>query len=59
MISSKMNHAVVVALHSLTALASAHLVKYFVAVMMYPAPVRLPGGLIGPTKSIAPFLKGL
>jgi hypothetical protein len=51
--SSKMNYTIVDALESLIALASAHLVKYSVAVMMYQAPVRFPVGLIGPTKSIA------
>jgi hypothetical protein len=50
-----MNHAVVVALQFFTSLASAHLVKYVVIVIMYLAPVRLPGGLIGPTKSMAHF----
>jgi hypothetical protein len=49
----KMNHAIVVALQSLTALSSSHLVKYSVAVMMYRASVCLPNGLIGPTKSIS------
>jgi hypothetical protein len=57
MISSKMNHEALVALHSLNSLGSAHLVKYSVSVMMYRALVRLPGGLIGPTKSIAHFSK--
>jgi hypothetical protein len=55
MMSSNMNHAAVVALQSLFSLASAHLVKYFVAVMMYLALVRFPGGFIGPTKSMAHF----
>ena len=53
MMFSKMNYAAVVASQFLTALASAHLVRYYVPVMMYLAPVRFPGGLIGPTKSIA------
>jgi hypothetical protein len=55
MISSKMNRVVVVALQSLTDLASTHLVKYFVVVMISQAPVCLPGGLIGPKKSISHF----
>jgi hypothetical protein len=50
-----MNCADVVALQSLTALASSHLVKYSVAVMMYQAHVHFPSGLIGPTKSIVHF----
>jgi hypothetical protein len=53
--SSNIKRVVVVALNSLTALASAHLVKYYVAVMIYLAPVRFPGGFIGPTKSMAHF----
>jgi len=40
-------------LQSLTVLASAHLVKYSIAVIMYLAPDLLAVGLIGPTKSIA------
>ena len=48
-----MNCVAVVASQFLTGFASAHLVRYSVAVMMYLAPVRFPGGLIGPTKSIA------
>jgi hypothetical protein len=55
MVSSNMNSTIVVALQSLTALASAHLVKYFVAVIIYLALMHLPGGLIGPTKSMAHF----
>jgi hypothetical protein len=55
MMSSNMKCVVVVALHSLTALASAHLVNYFVAMMMYLSPVHFPGGFIGPTKSMAHF----
>jgi hypothetical protein len=50
-----MKHIVVVALQSLTALASAHLVKYFVAVMMYLAHVRFSGGFRGPMKLMAHF----
>jgi hypothetical protein len=53
MISSIMNCATVVALQSLTSLASTHLFKYYVTVIMYQALVRFPGGLIGPTKSMA------
>jgi hypothetical protein len=44
---------VVSALQSLTGVASAHLVKYFVAVMMYLAPDLLVGGLIGLKKYIS------
>src|SRR5271163_4938443 len=53
MMFSKMNCAAVAASQFLTSLALAYLVRYSVAVMMYLAPVRFPGGLIGPTKSIA------
>jgi hypothetical protein len=55
MMSSNMKRVDVVALQSLTALSSAHLVKYSVAVIMYLAHVHFPGGLIGPTKSMAHF----
>jgi hypothetical protein len=55
MISSNMKYAVVVSLQPLIGLSSTHLVKYFVAVMMYLAPVRFRGGFIGPTKSMAHF----
>ena len=55
MMFSKMNCAAVAASQFLTALASAHLVIYSIHVMMYLAPVRFPGGLIAPTKSIAHF----
>jgi hypothetical protein len=50
-----MKHAAVVSLQSLTALASAHLVKYSIAIIMYLDPIRFPGGFIGPTKSISHF----
>ena len=53
MMFSKMNCVAVAASQSLTALVSAHLVRYYVPVMMYLTPVHFPGGLIGPTKSIA------
>jgi hypothetical protein len=53
MISSKMNRAAVAALQSLTSLSSSHLVKYFVALMIYQAHLCFLGGLIGPKKSIA------
>jgi hypothetical protein len=55
MISSKMNCAVVAALQSLTSLSSTHLVKHYVTVIIYLAPMHLPGGLIGPTNSMAQF----
>jgi hypothetical protein len=54
-VPSNMRHAIVVALQSLTALASTHLVKYYVIVIMYLAPVCFPGGFIGPTKSMSHF----
>jgi hypothetical protein len=44
------------ALQSFTGVSSAHLVKYYVLVMIYLAPNLLAGGLIGPTKFIAHFL---
>ena len=50
-----MKHGAVVALQSLTALASAHLVKYYVAAKMYLAPMHFPSGFIGPTRSMAHF----
>ena len=59
MISSKMNCAAVVALQSLTSFAYAHLVKYFVAVIIHRDLVCFPSGLIGPTKSIAHFSNDL
>ena len=46
MMFSKMNYAAIAASQFLTALAFTHL---------YLAPVHFPGGLIGPTKSIAHF----
>jgi hypothetical protein len=52
MMSSNMKRAAVVALQSLTALASALLVKYFVVVIMHLYSVHFPGGFIGPTKSM-------
>jgi hypothetical protein len=55
MMSSNMKHAIVVALQSLIAQASAHLVKYSIVVIMYLAPMCFPGGFIGPTKSMAHF----
>jgi hypothetical protein len=39
--------------HSVTGDASAHLFKYYVAMIMYLAPYLLVDGLIGPTKSIS------
>ena len=53
MMFSKRNCAAIAASQFLTALASAHLVRYSVLVMIYLAPICFPGGLIGPTKSIA------
>ena len=50
-----MKHTTVDALHSLTSLALAHMVKYSIVVIMYLAPVRFPGGFIGPTNSMAHF----
>ena len=48
-----MNCAAVAASQFLTALASAHLVRYYVPMMMYLAPDHFLGGLIGPKKSIS------
>ena len=53
MMFSKRNCAVVAASQFRTALASAHLVRYYVPVIIYLAPVHFPSGLIGPTKSIS------
>jgi hypothetical protein len=47
--------AVVSALQYFTSADSAHLVRYFVVLIMYLSPVLLVGVLIGPTKSIAHF----
>jgi hypothetical protein len=44
---------VVSALQSFTGAASAHIVKYFVAVIMYLAPDLFVGGLIGLTKFVS------
>jgi hypothetical protein len=52
---SNKNCVVVFALQYLIGVASAHLVKYSVAVMIYLDPDLFSGGLIGPTKSIAHF----
>jgi hypothetical protein len=53
--SSNIKFPAIVALQSLTTLASVHLVRYFVAVIIYLAHVHFPGGFIGPTKSMAHF----
>jgi hypothetical protein len=53
MISSNINHAVVFSLQSFTSLASAHMVKYAITMMIYLTRVHFLGGLIGPTKSMA------
>ena len=50
-----MNCVAVATPQFLTALSSAHLVRYSVPVIMYLTPVHFPGGLIEPTKSIAHF----
>ena len=50
---SKIKCAAMAASQFLTGFASAHLVRYSVAVIIYLAPVLFSGGLIGPTKSIA------
>jgi hypothetical protein len=42
-------------LESLTSVASSHIVKHYVKVMMYLAPHLFNGGWIGPTKSISHF----
>jgi hypothetical protein len=44
------------ALQSFTSVASTHVVRYFITVMMYLSPVIFVGELIGPTKSIAHLL---
>jgi hypothetical protein len=44
---------VVSALQSFIGASFAHLVRYFVVVIMYLAPVIFIGGLISPTKSIS------
>jgi hypothetical protein len=46
---------VVSLIHPFTGASSDHLVKYFVAVMIYLSPDLFVGGLIGPTKSISHF----
>src|SRR5713101_4227195 len=53
MMFSKRNCAAVAASQFLTTVASAHLVRSSVPVIIYLAPVRFPGGLLGPPKSIA------
>jgi hypothetical protein len=53
--SSNIKLATVVSLQSLTALALAHLLRYYVAVIIYLAPVRFPGGFIGTMNSMAHF----
>ena len=53
--SSNIKCAVVAALQSLISLASAYLVRYSIIVIIYLAPMRSPGGFIGPTKSMAHF----
>jgi hypothetical protein len=40
-------------LQSFTGVASTHIVRYFVTVIMYLAPIIFVGGLIGPTKYIS------
>jgi hypothetical protein len=55
MMSSNMKRTTVFSLQSLTALASSHLVKYYVVVIMYLSLVCFLGGFIGPTKSMAHF----
>jgi hypothetical protein len=46
---------VVYALKSFTGVASTHVVKYFIAIIIYLAPDLFASGLIGPTKSISHF----
>jgi hypothetical protein len=53
--SSNIKRATVPVLQSLTSLASAHIVRYYFAVIIYLAPMCFPGGFIGPTKSMAHF----
>jgi hypothetical protein len=47
------------ALQYFTGATSAHLVRYSIAVIMYLSIILLVGGLIGPTKSIAPLSNSL
>jgi len=54
---SKINLVAVSIVQSLMGVSSAHLVKYFVAVIMYLARECLVGGIMGPMKSIAHFSK--
>jgi hypothetical protein len=53
--SPNIKHVAVVTLQSFTSLYLAHLVRYYVAVIMYRAPMRFPSGFIGPMKSMAHF----
>ena len=48
-----MNCTAIAASQFLTSLASSHLVRYYIPMMMYLALVHFPGCLIGPTKPIA------
>jgi hypothetical protein len=48
---------VVSTLQSLTGATSTHLVRYYVMVIMYLAPVLFAGGLIGPKNSIFPLIE--
>jgi hypothetical protein len=55
MISSNMKCIDVVALQSLIDVASSHLFKYYVTMIMYLVPVCFLGGFIGPMKSMSHF----
>jgi hypothetical protein len=53
---SNIKCAAVYVLQSFIGVASAHLVRYFISVIIYLALVLLAGGLMGPTKPITHFL---
>jgi hypothetical protein len=50
---SNRNHVAVFVIQSVTSVASAHLVKYYVTVIIYLGYDLLASGLIGPMKSIS------
>jgi hypothetical protein len=50
---SNKKHVVFSTLQSFMHATSSHIVKYYVAVIIFVYPYLFPGGLIGPTKSIS------
>jgi hypothetical protein len=50
------NHATIFKMQSMNGVASSHLVKYYVVVIMYLTLDLLVDGLIGPTKSMTHLL---